>query len=126
MPELRTYKGKHTIAEWWVLAEDAHKKRNKRRLFQQFIRPRDLVFDIGAERGMLTMVFRWMDARVIAVEPEGCPALCESFRQGKPASVECHTRSESAASSMPFTSRARRSRASRLGSATRLAGKTTL
>jgi threonine dehydratase len=29
--------------------------------------------------------------RVIAVEPEGCPALHESFRQGKPASVECRT-----------------------------------
>ena len=29
--------------------------------------------------------------RVIAVEPEGCPALHESFRQGKPASVECQT-----------------------------------
>ncbi len=29
--------------------------------------------------------------RVVAVEPEGCPALHESFRQGKPATVECHT-----------------------------------
>ncbi len=29
--------------------------------------------------------------RVVAVEPEGCPALHESFRQGRPASVECHT-----------------------------------
>lgn len=69
MPELRTYKGKHTIAEWWELAEAEHKKRNKRRLFQHLIKPRDLVFDIGAERGMLTMVFRWMDAQVVAVEP---------------------------------------------------------
>jgi threonine dehydratase len=31
------------------------------------------------------------DARVIAVEPEGCPALHESLRRGAPASVECHT-----------------------------------
>ncbi len=29
--------------------------------------------------------------RVVAVEPEGCAALHESFRQGKPAGVECHT-----------------------------------
>jgi threonine dehydratase len=29
--------------------------------------------------------------RVVAVEPEGCPALHESLRQGKPASVECRT-----------------------------------
>ncbi len=31
------------------------------------------------------------DVRVVAVEPEGCPALHESFRQGRPASVECRT-----------------------------------
>ena len=30
-------------------------------------------------------------ARIIAVQPEGCPALYESFRQGKPASVDCRT-----------------------------------
>jgi len=29
--------------------------------------------------------------RVIAVEPEGCPAFHESFKQGRPASVDCHT-----------------------------------
>jgi threonine dehydratase len=30
-------------------------------------------------------------ARVIAVEPEGCPSLYESFRRGRPTSVECRT-----------------------------------
>lgn len=29
--------------------------------------------------------------RVVAVEPEGCPSLYESIRQGKPASVTCDT-----------------------------------
>lgn len=29
--------------------------------------------------------------RVLAVEPEGCASLAESFKQGKPASVDCHT-----------------------------------
>jgi threonine dehydratase len=29
--------------------------------------------------------------RVVAVEPEGCPALHESLRQGRPATVECRT-----------------------------------
>lgn len=28
---------------------------------------------------------------IVAVEPEGCPSLHESFRQGRPASVECDT-----------------------------------
>jgi threonine dehydratase len=31
------------------------------------------------------------EVRVVAVEPEGCPALHESFRRGKAASVECDT-----------------------------------
>jgi threonine dehydratase len=31
------------------------------------------------------------EVRVVAVEPEGCPALHESFRQGRPARVECRT-----------------------------------
>jgi threonine dehydratase len=31
------------------------------------------------------------DVRVVAVEPEGCPALHESLRRGEPASVECRT-----------------------------------
>ena len=29
--------------------------------------------------------------RIVAVEPAGCPALHESLKQGKPASVECNT-----------------------------------
>ncbi|MCH7813064.1 MAG: pyridoxal-phosphate dependent enzyme [Planctomycetes bacterium] len=29
--------------------------------------------------------------RVVAVEPEGCPSLFESFKQNKPASVDCDT-----------------------------------
>ncbi len=29
--------------------------------------------------------------RIFAVEPEGCASLAESFKQGKPASVDCHT-----------------------------------
>lgn len=69
MPELRTYKGKHTVAEWWVLADQAQKSRRKIELFRDLIAPGDLVFDIGANRGMMTMVFRWLDAKVVAVEP---------------------------------------------------------
>lgn len=31
------------------------------------------------------------DVRIVAVEPEGCPALFESLRTGEPASVDCST-----------------------------------
>jgi len=67
--QLRTHNGKHTIAEWWKLAEQAQKSRHKEELFRDFIYPGDLVFDIGANRGMMTMVFRWLKAKVVAVEP---------------------------------------------------------
>jgi FkbM family methyltransferase len=67
--ELRTYNGKHTIAEWWKLAEQAQKARSKISLFQDLIQRDDLVFDIGANRGMMTMVFRWLGAKIVAVEP---------------------------------------------------------
>ncbi|MGB8253295.1 MAG: FkbM family methyltransferase [Anaerolineaceae bacterium] len=40
------------------------------RLFSQFIRPGDLVFDIGANVGKLTAVFLALGARVVAVEPQ--------------------------------------------------------
>lgn len=69
MPELRTYRGKHTVPEWWGLAAQAQKTRRKADLFTGLIAPGDLVFDIGANCGMMTMVFRWLDARVVAVEP---------------------------------------------------------
>jgi FkbM family methyltransferase len=67
--ELRTYNGKHTISEWWKLAEQAQKARSKISLFQDLIKRDDLVFDIGANRGMMTMVFRWLGAKIVAVEP---------------------------------------------------------
>jgi len=40
------------------------------------------------------------DIRVVAVEPEACPALHESFRQGRPATVECRTMCDGVA--VPF------------------------
>ena len=67
--ELRTYNKKHTIAEWWKLAESAQRGRKKILLFQDLIGQEDLVFDIGANRGMMTMVFRWLGAKIVAVEP---------------------------------------------------------
>lgn len=69
MAEVRTYKGKHTLAEWWVLAEQAQKTRRKIDLFRDLIGEGDLVFDIGANCGMMTIVFRQLGARVVAVEP---------------------------------------------------------
>lgn len=48
------------------------------RLYAQFVKPGDLVFDIGAHVGDRIAAFRRLDARVVAVEPQ--PALVKTLR----------------------------------------------
>jgi FkbM family methyltransferase len=48
------------------------------RLYRQFVRPSDLVFDIGAHVGDRVAAFRRLGARVVAVEPQ--PALLKTLR----------------------------------------------
>jgi FkbM family methyltransferase len=48
------------------------------RLYGQFVRPGDLVFDIGAHVGDRVAAFRRLGARVVAVEPQ--PALVNTLR----------------------------------------------
>src|SRR5437870_3378824 len=48
------------------------------RLYRQFIRPGDLVFDIGAHVGDRVAAFRRLGARVVAVEPQ--PALITTLK----------------------------------------------
>jgi FkbM family methyltransferase len=48
------------------------------RLYRQFVRPGDLVFDIGAHVGDRIAAFRRLEARVVAVEPQ--PALVMTLR----------------------------------------------
>ncbi len=48
------------------------------RLYRHFVRPGDLVFDIGAHVGDRVAAFRRLGARVVAVEPQ--PALVKTLR----------------------------------------------
>lgn len=48
------------------------------RLYRQFVRPGDLVFDIGAHVGDRIAAFRRLGARVVAIEPQ--PALVKTLR----------------------------------------------
>ena len=48
------------------------------RLYRQFVRPDDLVFDIGAHVGDRVAAFRRLGARIVAVEPQ--PALAKTLR----------------------------------------------
>ena len=52
------------------------KLRRMRRFYAQFIRPGDLCFDIGAHVGNRILVWSWLGANVVAVEPQpSCLAL---------------------------------------------------
>ena len=48
------------------------------RLYAQFVKPGDLVFDAGAHVGDRVAAFRRLDARVVAIEPQ--PALVRTLR----------------------------------------------
>src|SRR5438270_7696758 len=48
------------------------------RLYGQFVRPGDLVFDVGAHVGDRIAAFRRLGARVVAVEPQ--PALVTTLK----------------------------------------------
>jgi FkbM family methyltransferase len=47
-------------------------------LYRRFVRPGDLVFDVGAHVGDRVAAFRRLGARVVAIEPQ--PALCATLK----------------------------------------------
>jgi FkbM family methyltransferase len=57
---------------------DAQRRAGMGRLYGAFVRPGDLVFDIGAHVGDRVGAFRRLGARVVAVEPQ--PALVAALR----------------------------------------------
>src|SRR5215470_5039090 len=57
---------------------DGERRSAMHRLNRRFIRPGDLVFDIGAHVGDRIAAFRRLGARVVAVEPQ--PALVRILR----------------------------------------------
>src|SRR5262245_29049229 len=57
---------------------DAQRRADMDRLYGAFVRPGDLVFDVGAHVGDRVGAFRRLGARVVAVEPQ--PALVATLR----------------------------------------------
>lgn len=60
-------------------------ERARREFFSEFIRPGDLVFDIGANDGRYTLIYLDLGAHVVAVEPN--PALVKHLRTHLPTVV---------------------------------------
>jgi len=79
---MRTYDDRYSMRTWWKMAAAAQKSRGKERLFAEFIAPESLVFDIGSNRGMMTLVFNWLGAAVVAVDPlyVAAPGLVREFK----------------------------------------------
>jgi FkbM family methyltransferase len=57
---------------------DRQRRANMDRLYARFVKPGDLVFDVGAHVGDRVAAFRRLGARVVAVEPQ--PALARTLR----------------------------------------------
>ena len=67
---VRTRRGKQvTIAKWWADQEKMRRDRKMAQPYEPFIEAGDLVFDIGSNKGLITILLRWLGARVIAVDP---------------------------------------------------------
>lgn len=68
------YLGIYRAARQWrnryLRPELGSRSKTLREFYSQFIRPGDLVFDIGANRGDRTEVFVQMGARVVSAEPQ--------------------------------------------------------
>ncbi|MCK4723641.1 MAG: hypothetical protein KAT75_10070, partial [Dehalococcoidia bacterium] len=62
-----TYRGLNDMAEWWAWSEEVELRGVG--VYEPFIEPGDMCFDIGANRGRKTFVMRELGARVVAVEP---------------------------------------------------------
>ena len=73
---LRTARG--VMRSLGVYYRDRGRAEAMDRLYSQFIRPGDLVFDIGAHVGDRIAAFRRLGARVVAVEPQ--PALVRTLK----------------------------------------------
>jgi FkbM family methyltransferase len=73
---LRSIRG--VIRSLRIYYGDAERSRAMQRLYAAFVRPGDLVFDVGAHVGDRVRTFRRLGARVVAVEPQ--PALAKVLR----------------------------------------------
>jgi FkbM family methyltransferase len=70
MGYLGVYRPARQLRNRYLRPELGNRSKILREFYSQFIRPGDLVFDIGANRGDRTEVFVQMGARVVAAEPQ--------------------------------------------------------
>src|SRR5262252_2022118 len=72
----RTLRG--VVRSLRIYYSDAARRAAMDRFYRNFIKPGDLVFDVGAHVGDRIGAFRRLGARVVAIEPQ--PALVRTLR----------------------------------------------
>ena len=70
---LRPVRRRHRL--WTAGRPERQHRRAMRRFYRQFVPPRSLCFDVGANVGDRVATFVSLRARVVAVEPEESPVL---------------------------------------------------
>jgi FkbM family methyltransferase len=76
---LRTFAPLRTIYRTFLGHEGRERRRKLAAFYGQFLRPNDLVFDIGANIGIYSEVFQSLDCKVVSVEPNPeCAAQVEA------------------------------------------------
>jgi FkbM family methyltransferase len=73
---LRSSRG--VLRSLWIYYGDRQRSRAMQRRYAEFVKPGDLVFDIGAHVGDRVRAFRRLGVRVVALEPQ--PALAATLR----------------------------------------------
>ena len=73
VPGYRYFKKHRDIQSFKVLSDD---EKRYIKFYQQFIKPNDLVFDVGANMGNRTKLFLKLGAKVIAFEPQ---KICSDY-----------------------------------------------
>ena len=73
VPGYRYFKKHRDIQSFKVLSDD---EKRYIKFYQQFIKPNDLVFDVGANMGNRTKLFLNLSARVVAFEPQ---KICSDY-----------------------------------------------
>ena len=75
-PQWRSFAGLARSVKTYYLGRE--RRRAMDALYRRFVRPGDLVFDIGSHVGDRVGSFRRLGARVVAVEPQ--PMMCKALR----------------------------------------------
>jgi FkbM family methyltransferase len=78
---LRTARG--VVRSLGIYYGDSERSAAMDRLYRRFVRPGDLVFDIGAHVGDRVAAFRRLQARVVAVEPQPAPVRMLRLLRGR-------------------------------------------